>query len=268
MSLAEAVAKKAGAKLAKGLESAPKILTIDIETSPNLAYVWGLWDQNVGLSQIKETGEVISFAAKWYGDKEIMFFSNHHDGHETMIKAAHELMCDAEVIVHFNGKRFDIPWLHREFALAGYPPPSPHKDIDLLNTAKARFKFASNKLDHLAQQLGLGSKTSHTGFDLWLGCMAGDDKAWTLMRKYNRQDVALTEKLYDRLRPWIKGHPHIGFYADRDQLTCDKCGSTDLHRDGTYTAHVIRYVRYRCGNCSGWVRGGVHSRQAVTRGVA
>lgn len=266
MSLAEKV--QAGAKIAKGLESAPKILTIDIETSPNLAYVWGLWDQNVGLSQIVETGEVMCFSAKWYGQREVIHFSNHEHGHETMINAAWELLNDAEVVTHYNGKNFDIKWLYREFVLAGLAPPSPHKDIDLLSVVKSRFKFASNKLDHVAQELGLGKKTAHSGFDLWVKCMADDPKAWALMKRYCSNDVVLTEKLYDRLRPWIKGHPHIGFYADSDQLTCDKCGSTDLHRDGTYTAHVIKYVRYRCGNCSGWVRGGMHSRQAVTRGVA
>lgn len=256
-----------GARLTKKLEAVPRILTIDIETAPNLAYVWGLWDQNVGLSQIVETGEIICFAAKWYDSKETLFFSNHKDGHEAMIRAAHELMDEAEILYHFNGKSFDVKWLHREFVLAGLNPPSPHKDVDLLSTVKARFKFASNKLDHVSQQLGLGKKTAHTGFDLWVKCMAGDDKAWALMEKYNRQDVLLTEKLADRLRPWIKGHPHIGFYADRDQLTCPNCGGTDLKRNGTYTAQVIKYVRYQC-DCGAWVRGGVHSRQAVTRAIA
>lgn len=266
MSLAERV--EAGAKLARNLETAPKILTIDIETSPNLAYVWGLWDQNVSLSQIVETGEVICFAAKWYDDKNVIFYSDHHDGHEAMIRAAHALMSEADALVTYNGRAFDVKHLHREFLLLGLEAPSPHKDIDLIKTVKARFKFASNKLDHVSQQLGLGAKTHHTGFDLWVQCMAGDDKAWALMKKYCVNDVVLTEKLYDRLRPWIRNHPHVGFYADPDQLTCDKCGSTDLKRSGTYTANVIRYVRYKCGHCGGWVRGGVHSRQAVTRGIA
>lgn len=262
------IAHIAGAKLAKSLETAPRILTIDIETRPNLGYIWGLWDQNISLSQLVQSGSMISFAAKWYGDKTVIFYSDHHDGHDVMVQAAWELMNDAEVIVHYNGKTFDMKWLHAEFVSAGMPPPSPHKDIDLLTVVKSRFKFPSNKLDYVAQRLGLGAKTTHTGFDLWVKCMAGDDKAWALMRKYNIQDTKLTEALYDRLRPWIKNHPHVGFYADRDQLTCDKCGSTDLHRDGTHTAHVIKYVRYRCANCQGWVRGGVHSRQATTRGVA
>lgn len=261
-------ARVAGTKIARNLEGAPKILTIDIETSPNLAYVWGLWDQNVSLSQIVETGEVLCFAAKWYGSREILYYSNHDDGHEAMIQAAHELMDEAEILYHWNGRAFDVKWLHREFVLAGLDPPSPHKDVDLLTVVRGRFKFTSNKLDHVAQQLGVGAKTSHTGFELWVKCMADDPKAWALMKRYCKQDVALTEKLADRLRPWIKGHPHIGFYADASARTCDKCGSKNLRPAGTYTAKVIRYNRYQCNHCHGWVRGGFHSRQATTTGVS
>ena len=45
------------------------ILLLDIETSPVVAWVWGLRDQNVGLNMIKEDWYVLSWAAKWLGDK-------------------------------------------------------------------------------------------------------------------------------------------------------------------------------------------------------
>src|SRR5690606_9823529 len=56
-----------------------KVLTLDIETRPNLAHVWGLWQQNVGLSQIVERGHVMCWVAKWYGEKDPIFMSDHHD---------------------------------------------------------------------------------------------------------------------------------------------------------------------------------------------
>jgi hypothetical protein len=73
-----------------------RLLTLDIETRPNLAHVWALWDQNVGLSQIVEVGSVICFAAKWHGERKVHFASDHHDGHEAMITRAHELMDEAD----------------------------------------------------------------------------------------------------------------------------------------------------------------------------
>ncbi|MDA8440548.1 MAG: hypothetical protein M0Z51_17040, partial [Propionibacterium sp.] len=57
----------------------PRVLTFDIETRPINAYVWGLWDQNVGLTQIVDPGGVMCFAAKWYGEKGVLFYSDHVD---------------------------------------------------------------------------------------------------------------------------------------------------------------------------------------------
>ena len=181
-----------------------KILVIDIETRPNLAHVWGLWDQRVGLNQIVEVGTVICFAAKWHKSSKVEFASDYHDGHDAMVKRAWTLLDDADAVVHYNGKAFDMKHLQREFLLAGLPPPSPWVDIDLLLTVRQQFKFASNKLDHIASELGIGTKMAHEGFDLWRKCMADDKAAWGRMKRYNVQDVRLTETLYDRLMSWIK----------------------------------------------------------------
>ena len=245
----------------------PKILTIDIETSPNLAHVWSLWDQNVGLTQLMETGEMMSFAAKWYGQPDVMFYSNHHDGHETMVRRAFELQSEADVLVHFNGRSFDVKHLHREYLLGGYGPPAPHKDVDLLLIAKATFKFVSNKLDHLADQTGLGRKTQHTGHQLWVDCLKGDKDAWALMREYNIHDVVLTEQLYDIFRPWIRTHPHLGELAAPTKMSCNHCGSTDLRRDGVHQAVLLTYERFQCNSCLGWVRAGKGTRIASARGI-
>ncbi|HEY8058754.1 MAG TPA: ribonuclease H-like domain-containing protein, partial [Acidimicrobiales bacterium] len=170
-----------------------KTLLLDIETSPNVAYTWGLFDQNVGLNQLVSTTEVICFAAKWQGQRKMHFFSDFHDGHEDMVLSAHALLDEADVVVHYNGTKFDIPHLNREFITALLPPPSPFKQIDLWRVVRQRFKFASTKLAHVAPALGLEGKTSHEGFDLWRKCMAGDEAAWRKMRTYNRRDVELLE---------------------------------------------------------------------------
>ena len=51
----------------------PKVLFYDIETAPILAYVWRLWDNNVGLNQIKSDWHLLSWAAKWLGEKKVMY---------------------------------------------------------------------------------------------------------------------------------------------------------------------------------------------------
>jgi len=52
-----------------------KVLMLDIETSPHKAYVWGLWNVNIALNQIEEPGSTLCWAAKWLGDKPLMFAS-------------------------------------------------------------------------------------------------------------------------------------------------------------------------------------------------
>lgn len=232
-----------------------KILTIDIETSPNLAHVWSLWNTNVGLNQIMESGEVICFAAKWYDSKNVMFFSAHHHGKEEMVSAAHALLEEADVVVHFNGQKFDIPHLNREFLQEGLTPPAPYAQVDLLRVVKKQFRFPTNKLDYVVQQLGIGRKTPHTGHQLWVDCLAGSEKAWRLMRRYNKQDVVVTEKLYDYLLPWVPSHPNHKLYAGGELEACPNCGSHELKMQGRAYTSVSVYQRYKCSDCGKWTRG-------------
>lgn len=253
------------------LADGPKILTIDIETAPNLAYVWGLWDQNVGINQIEQAGSVICWAAKWRHEKRVEFRSDHHDGHTAMIERAHELMSEADGVVSFNGRNFDMKHLRREFLEQGLGPPAPHKDIDLLLTVRRQFKFPSNKLDYVAQALGLGAKVKHDGFELWRDCMAGDDKAWAQMRKYNIGDVKLTERLYDRILPWIHNHPHYGLYqidaSNEAPNVCQNCGSDRLQRRGWAYTPLGTYQQLRCKGCGKYSRGKRRVNHVDARGV-
>lgn len=230
----------------------PKILTIDIETSPNISYTWGLWQQNVSLSQLIQSSRVLCFAAKWHDEKKTTFYSEHELGHQAMIEAAWNLLNDADIVVSYNGPAFDIKHLQREFVQAGMTPPSPFKNVDLLRTARSQFKFPSNKLDYVGQVLGLGEKVKHAGFELWIKVMAGDDKAWQEMKKYNVQDVKLTEVLFDYLGPWIKGMPHIGLWTG--QRCCSKCGGQDLRHDGFVHSGASVYARLQCQSCGAWNR--------------
>lgn len=252
--------------------SGPKILTLDLETSPIMADVWGLWQNNVSLNQIHDVTRVISFGAKWYGKPKVHFYSEYHDGSEAMIAEAYELISDADIVVHFNGRKFDMPHLYREFAMQTYDPPSPVQDIDLLLAVKARFRFASNKLEHVSRQLGLEGKFQNSGHTLWVKCLHGTEeekvKAWAEMRKYNIQDVRLTEKLYDRIRPWIKTHPHIGLFTEGGAPKCRQCGGTDLRREGhAYTAKSM-YQRYQCRTCGTWNRGSKSIAREELGGIA
>lgn len=239
-----------------------KILLLDIETSPNLAWVWGLWKQNVAINQIEESGRILCWAAKWLDAPKMFFSSSKKDGEIVMLQKAHELVSEADCIVTYNGRKFDLPTLNREWIKNGFEPPAPHRDIDLLEAAKRRFRFTSNKLDYVTDYLGLGQKVRHGGFELWTGCMEGNPKAWREMERYNKQDVKLLESLYKRMLPWLDRHPSHGPVVG--DMCCPKCGSEDLQMRGWAYTQAHKYQRYQCKGCGGWLRG--HKTVLRTRG--
>ena len=231
-----------------------KVLTLDIENRPNVVHTWGLFNVNIGINQIIEPAGTFGVALKWYG-QEPVFYSDHHHGHQEMVERTHEAMSEADIIVGFNHVGFDIPHLNREFALLGLPLPKPSGNVDLLKVARKQFRFSSNKLDFLAQQFGLGAKTSHEGHGLWVRCLNGDKDAWELMAEYAKQDVALTEALYDRLRAYIPNHPHISMWSG-EEWGCPNCGNPDVSnsRNGEAHTQVQRYRAYTCSNCGANLR--------------
>jgi hypothetical protein len=229
-----------------------KILLLDIECAPNLATVWGIWQQNVALNQLLESSYTLCYAAKWYGDSKIKFDSIYKTDRKTMLKSIHDLIEEADVVVHYNGLRFDMPMLNKEFLEAKMNPPSPVKHIDLLRVVKSNFRFVSNKLDYVSQRLGLGKKTDHEGHELWLKVMNNDRAAWKRMEEYNKNDVVLLEKLYDRLKGWIKQHPNHNAYSAN--TCCPNCGSRKLQSRGTQRSRTAIYQRFQCQDCGSWAR--------------
>lgn len=232
-----------------------RILLLDIETAPNLAYVWGIFKENIPIQRIVNSVYVLCWAAKWYGEDKVMFSSVQKTKPKIMLADIHRLICKADVVVHYNGKSFDIPTLNKEFVTHGMLPPSPYKQVDLYQIVKSSFRFTSNKLDYVSQALGLGEKVRHAGFEMWVQCMAKDKKAWKEMEGYNRQDVLLLEKLYNKLKPWIRVHPNHGTYSDI--TCCPKCGSEDFKRRGFAFTTTGKYQRFQCNDkgCGGWFRG-------------
>lgn len=227
---------------------------------------WGLFDQNISISQISEPGYTLCYAAKYYGEKKVYFDSIRKSGAKKMAKSIHKLLSEADAVIHYNGERFDIPTLNKEFILHGMTPPEPYKQIDLLRTCRQNFRFASNKLDFIAQSLGVGAKVHHKGQELWSACMdkkRSDHKsAWKVMEKYNKGDVLLTEKLYERLLPWIKNHPNVPLYNRHEGIRCPSCDSENVTSQGTKRTKTATYRQFKCQDCGSWSRERVADKEA------
>jgi len=233
----------------------PKILLFDLETSPNLSYTWGKWEQNV--IAFKKEWELLSVAYSWLGEKKVyvktrMDFKDKTD--KSLTQFLHGLLDEADVVIAHNGDEFDNKKSNAKFIEHGLGPVSTYQKIDTKKIAKKYFKFNSNSLDDLGNLLEVGRKEKTGGFDLWLDCMAGDQKAWKQMADYNKQDVVLLKKVYLKLRPFAENHPNIALLREVPN-GCPKCGHLKLEFKGYRYTSTSKYRRYVCKNCGAYCRG-------------
>lgn len=237
---------------------APEIWLYDIETSPNLSFHWGLWDQNIGLNQIVETQDILCFAATKIGSGKIESHTA-WDDYDAMLARLHEIMDRADYVAGYNHISYDNKHVQAAFLKAGMPPPSPFRNIDLMRVVKKNFKFQSNKLAHVCQQLGLDAKGDPGGFDTWKQIMIGEGAAQEAARKrmvrYCRLDCKITAQLYQRLTPYLEGL-NIPLVTGEDEAceACTRCGSHDVQSRGWAYTTTMRYKRFRCMACGGWLR--------------
>lgn len=236
-----------------------KVLLLDLEVSPNLAFVWEKYEQNV--IKFKKEKYLLSYSYKWLHEKKfhtvaLCDFKDYKEDLEDdfrLVESLHKLFDEADIIIAHNADKFDIKTANAFFIRHMLTPPSPYRTIDTLKIARQKFKFNSNSLDDLGEHLHLGRKTKHTGIDLWFDCMKGDMKAWRLMKKYNENDVRLLEKVYLKLRPWATTHPALNITSlDR---RCPCCNSDKLVARGTAFTNSYSYKRFNCTACGKWSKG-------------
>jgi len=227
----------------------PRILYFDLEWKPATAYVWRMWDENVGPDQLIDAGGLLCFSAIWGDTGELIFASEWEDGHDEMVKILYDLICEADALVTYNGDKYDIPKANGEFLLAGLAPPPPPTSIDLVKTVK-KMGFVMNRLAFIGPFLKIGAKVKHEGFPLWTAVMDGDEKAQNRMKRYCIQDTKLLLTLYKKIKPYIRNHPFIG-----DRGACGACKSHVLHKRGYRRTKNFRIERLQCQTCGSWQDG-------------
>ena len=234
-----------------------KILIVDIETAPALSYVWQFYKTNIGADQVLTEGSIMSFAAKWLGEKEVFYYESQKHSEEWLLKKVVQLLDEADVVVAHNGDKFDMPKIRGRCLKHGIDLPSPYKQIDTCKVARKEFGFEANSQQFLAGVLGCAPKQKHNkypGFELWLECLKGNKDAWRELKEYNISDVLTLEQMYVKIRPYITNHPNAGVMAENGEITCPKCGSTTNQKRGHYHTTTGKYQRYQCTGCGGWHR--------------
>lgn len=246
--------------------SNPKVLIFDIETAPITAYTWGLYDQNVGLNQIKSDWHLLSWAAKWYGDpaSKVMYMDNSRtteiQNDKALVMGLAKLLNEADIIITQNGNSFDVKKLNARAVINGLPPIKPCQSTDILKEGRKVFKFTSHKLEYVTGILNKKYKKlkheEYPGFELWAAILKGDRHAWAVMKKYCIHDVLATEESYQMIQGWIKSQ-NVSVYADRVGMVC-QCGSKKVDARGFAYTTAGKYQRYQCHDCGKWLKSAIN----------
>jgi DNA polymerase elongation subunit (family B) len=236
-----------------------KALVLDIETSPIIAHVWSLFNNDVGLNQVVSDWHLLSFAAKWLDSDEVVYMDQRDEkdisNDKKLLKAVWKLLDSADIVIGQNSKAFDIKKLNARFIIHGMQPPSSYRQIDTKLLAQKNFAFTSNKLEYLSNKLLKTKKSKHKkfhGHELWVECLKGNLAAWKEMETYNKLDVLATEELFYKLEPWGR-EINYGVYNESADMEC-ACGSPDFIKNGFFYTNAGKYQKYRCRTC------GVESR--------
>jgi RNase_H superfamily len=247
-----------------------RILVLDIETQRSIVETFDLWPKYININQVRVPTRILCFAAKWHDEEEVQFYSAWDEDKNynvrpkqylAMIRAAWDLLNEADFVVTWNGNRFDNQWFQAEFGRLGLGPPAPFRSLDLFQVAKRKFGqgLMSLKLDWSARQWLGDRKVDHSGVDLWsdirYGSRAEKEFAQGLMMSYNIHDVVLTDGLFERFLPWTGANFALYDEDNVDRLVCPLCESVRVQRRGWAPTLTYMYQRYFCKDCLGWSRG-------------
>lgn len=221
--------------------------------------------ETAGVNALKsDLSVIVNFGYKWLGDKKAQvltidqypnWFSKRKGLNDHgLLKAALDIMDEAELTVAHYGDRFDKPFFNGRCLINKLNPPAPAKMRDTWYIAYKTFNFSSNRLKNLAAILGLDEqkydkKIPDEWPGWWMRTLAGDEQAIHDMAKYCAQDVQTLEQVYLRLRQFDNAHPRV----TEDRAKCPVCGGDVNYRGFALTANQ-RYRRYQCKKCGKWGR--------------
>jgi uncharacterized protein YprB with RNaseH-like and TPR domain len=107
--------------------------------------------------------------------------------------------------ITYYGTEFDVKFLRTRCMYHGleFPPYGTAIHVDLYYVARGRMKLSSNRLQSVAEFLGIEGKTPLRG-EIWVKASLGDKEALGYILDHNIEDVRVLEKVHARLEPFMK----------------------------------------------------------------
>lgn len=217
------------------------------------------YNDYIAAENIVQERHIISACWKVLGEEtvhsiDVLDFPSHFARHphddSRVVKALHDVLSEADVLIAHNGNAFDVKFTEARILIHGLAPLPPITKLDTLKAAKDRFLFNANNLDYLGKVLGVGRKKPTTT-GLWMRVLKGEKAAVKEMTAYCKQDVLLLERVFLKLQPYMADHVNRHLYG---QTGCPRCGSSKVQSRGVHRAITRTYQRFQCTACAGWFK--------------
>lgn len=229
-----------------------KRLYFDLETSPNIGFFWSAGHKlNIGYENIIKERAIICVCYKWEGENKVYALTwDKHQNDKKLLEEFIKVANQADELVGHNGDAFDLPWVRTRCLFHQIDLFPNYTTIDTLKLARNKFRFNSNRLNYIAQYLGIGKKIK-TEFDLWKDIVLNkSETALNKMVAYCKQDVKLLEEVHQKLKNHELSKTHYGVVAGKNKLTCPECGSPSVHKQRTRVlASGSKRDEYKCQSC-------------------
>lgn len=224
-----------------------KRLFFDIETSPNIGFFWQSgYKLDIGYDNIIKERSIICIAYKWENSKTQCLTWDKHQSDRKIVEKFSKIIEEADEVVAHNGDNFDIKWLRTRCIKYGVSLNPNIITLDTLKIARSKFKFNSNRLDYIAQYLGVGKKIDNGGINLWKDIVLHkNNKSLKKLIVYCKNDVLILERIWDKLNKYVSHKTDIGGRGN-----CPECGGDNLViRGRSISASAKLKYRLQCKNC-------------------
>lgn len=238
----------------------PKILFMDLETSPLKAYIWQPGKQYVGHKQLVKGHDmwgIICVTYCWNDGKPAKSIDWGYNQQNTLrvVEKFDEIIKRADHVIGKNSDRFDNKMINSCRMLSGLPgmPEWIKYTDDLEKHMRKHFRLPSQSLDYISHKLGLGGKIKME-FQDWIDIVEKTEngrESFNKMIKYGKKDVEDTRQLWYTLSEHFEPKFNMNTYdsSNGDRCRYEDCGSYHLLNNGTRILNRIRYQQYICGDC-------------------
>lgn len=198
-------------------------------------------------------GSIIAIGWKWLDDPEVHVWTGSPRNDRPLVARFLKVWNQADILVAFNGIRFDRPYFYTKLLEHGLEIPPNTPFVDPYFAAKSNMATSRKSLDTLARFLDLDvQKTPVTG-KAWKAATHGSGaerrEALGYIAEHCRLDVLVLEQVYLALRPVMRTHPRVG-----PATQCRHCSGRQVRRGyrPPLASGKFRRVVLQCWKCGSY----------------